>query len=147
MPVSPCLECSTCFYCGRFLSPRHQHDHFPRPRRAGGVDTVAVCVDCHDLKDRYPLLDWPLHLLGPTLNGLQAAPALELQVALAAAAPEKYRARMSLSDVGVAVRPLATWTPDQLVSAVRSATTTEARLYLAKAVAVALDADVNRLIV
>lgn len=32
--MSRCLE--TCFYCGRFLSPRHEHDHFPIPRRAGG---------------------------------------------------------------------------------------------------------------
>lgn len=139
--MSPCMDCADCFYCGRFLSPRHQHDHFPRPRRAGGLNTVAVCVDCHDLKDRYPLDRWPVHLLAPALDGLQATLALELQVALAAALPHEYRARISLDDVPVPLRPLATWTSDQLSSAVRSATTTEARLYLAKAVAIALDAE------
>jgi hypothetical protein len=49
-----CLDCETCFYCGRLVSPRHEHDHFPIPRRAGGIATVPACINCHDLKDRFP---------------------------------------------------------------------------------------------
>jgi hypothetical protein len=139
--MSPCLDCSTCFYCGRFLSPRHEHDHFPRPRRAGGLEIVAVCIDCHDLKDRFPLYVWPVHLLAPTFTGLQATEALELLVAVASTLPERYRARLARHDAPVAVRPFAGWTPGEMVSAVSSATTTEARLFLAKAVALALDAE------
>ena len=53
--MSKCLDCESCFYCNRFVTPRHEHDHFPIPRRAGGVSTVPVCIDCHDLKGGSPL--------------------------------------------------------------------------------------------
>jgi hypothetical protein len=33
--------------------------HFPISRRAGGEATLAVGIDCHDLKDRFPLNAWP----------------------------------------------------------------------------------------
>ena len=56
-------------YCNRFLSPRHEHDHFPLPRRAGGIATVPACIDCHDLKDRYPNFAWPVYLLGSIFKG------------------------------------------------------------------------------
>jgi hypothetical protein len=49
-----------CFYCGAILSPRHEHDHFPVPARVGGTNKVSVCLNCHDLKDRVPLANWPL---------------------------------------------------------------------------------------
>ncbi|MCB9441144.1 MAG: HNH endonuclease [Mycolicibacterium sp.] len=54
----PECDAEECFYCGAFLSRRHEHDHFPIPVRAGGTDVVAACVNCHDLKDRLPLRDW-----------------------------------------------------------------------------------------
>lgn len=52
-------EATRCFYCESFLAPRHEHDHFPVPARAGGKYVVAACYACHDLKDRVPFEDWP----------------------------------------------------------------------------------------
>lgn len=47
-----------CFYCGRVLLPgRFERDHFPRPWRHGGRRAVPVCLECHTLKDRIPVLD------------------------------------------------------------------------------------------
>jgi hypothetical protein len=59
-------ECAdlTCFYCDKALDTVHEHDHFPLPKRLGGVDTVPTCRDCHNLKDRVRLGDWePADLL------------------------------------------------------------------------------------
>lgn len=52
-----------CFYCDVTLSPRHEHDHFPTAKRHGGQSVVAICLNCHDLKDRVPLDDWPVELV------------------------------------------------------------------------------------
>jgi hypothetical protein len=51
--------CAACFYCGAPLSSRHEHDHYPVPQRHGGDRTVPACLNCHDLKDRLPLREWP----------------------------------------------------------------------------------------
>ncbi len=48
-----------CFYCDATLSPRHEHDHWPTAKRHGGVLRVPICLNCHDLKDRIALADWP----------------------------------------------------------------------------------------
>lgn len=58
---TPCTRChdETCFFCENYLSSRHEHDHYPIPARAGGTETVAVCVNCHDLKDRMSVVQWP----------------------------------------------------------------------------------------
>ena len=48
--------CDSCFYCDMALT-RHEHDHYPVPKRAGGTNIVAVCLICHDLKDRFLLMD------------------------------------------------------------------------------------------
>ena len=137
--MSKCFDCANCFYCGRFLSPRHEHDHFPIPRRAGGEATVAVCIDCHDLKDRFPLDAWPASLLAPTLHGSGPQPALELLVAIGYSMPEQYRARFATDGLPVTLRPLTTWSTDEIAEAVLSATTTEARLCLAKALSLSHD--------
>ena len=134
-----CLDCETCFYCSRFVSPRHEHDHFPIPRRAGGSSTVPVCIDCHDLKDRYPLFSWPVHLIGPIFRGCDVEPAMELLVALADSMPERYRTRILLEPVPVRLRALPDWTTEELVASVLAATTTEARLYLAQALSKSWD--------
>lgn len=64
--------CSTCFYCLRPLDAlRHEHDHFPIPARHGGTDTVPACTECHDLKDRFRLRDWPI---GDLIVGMDALP-------------------------------------------------------------------------
>lgn len=55
-------EVSRCFYCGNLLSPRHEHDHFPVPARAGGNRVVPACYNCHDLKDRVLFVKWPVEL-------------------------------------------------------------------------------------
>lgn len=46
--------CTQCFYCEMPLAFRHEHDHFPVPANAGGSETVATCMNCHELKDRTP---------------------------------------------------------------------------------------------
>jgi hypothetical protein len=64
---------------------------------------------------------------------------MELLVALGAAMPERYRPDIRADEISVRLRPLATWTTDELVAGVLAATTTEARLYLAKALAFSCD--------
>lgn len=53
-------DCERCFYCEMYLSSRHEHDHFPVRWSYGGEGTVPVCVNCHDLKDRVHLDNWPI---------------------------------------------------------------------------------------
>jgi len=50
-------SCERCFYCDELLG-RHEHDHYPVPRRAGGSRVVPTCLPCHDLKDRITLGNW-----------------------------------------------------------------------------------------
>lgn len=52
-------HCERCFYCRAPLPTRHEHDHYPTPERAGGTRVVATCLNCHDLKDRTALDQWP----------------------------------------------------------------------------------------
>lgn len=47
-----------CVYCGVTLAARHEHDHMPVPRRAGGKAIAPTCLNCHDLKDRSSFADW-----------------------------------------------------------------------------------------
>ncbi len=64
---------------------------------------------------------------------------MELLVALGAAMPERYRRDMRTDEISVRLRPLATWTTNELVAGLLAATTTEARLYLAKELALSWD--------
>lgn len=50
----------TCFYCGANVSKGNVGDHTPIPKRNGGTMTVTCCQSCHDMKDRYPLGEWPV---------------------------------------------------------------------------------------
>jgi len=50
---------TSCAFCGRSCGAWGEWDHFPVPRRRGGQDVQALCINCHDLKDRYNLLNWP----------------------------------------------------------------------------------------
>lgn len=126
-------------YCNRFLSPRHEHDHFPLPRRAGGIATVPACIDCHDLKDRYPNFAWPVYLLGSIFKGSEPLHAMQLLVALAGSMPERYRVRIPTDPLPVRLRPLMEWSREELVEGVLAASTTEARLYLASALSLSWD--------
>lgn len=51
-----------CFYCDEPLfGRRHEHDHIP-PQRLGGTEAVSACMECHTLKDRTPLTQWPVSM-------------------------------------------------------------------------------------
>jgi hypothetical protein len=54
----PFADATRCAYCEAVLSPRHEHDHAPVPKRHGGKQTIPVCINCHDLKDRMNPRDW-----------------------------------------------------------------------------------------
>ena len=49
-----------CFYCDCVFSASASSfgDHFPVPKRNGGIDCVPCCQSCHDLKDRTNIEDW-----------------------------------------------------------------------------------------
>jgi len=63
-------DCRTCHYCDQLFGGRHEHDHFPIPKVAGGTAVVAACLDCHDLKDRYTLSRWPIDGYARAIKGL-----------------------------------------------------------------------------
>ena len=54
------------------LAPQHEHDHYPVPKRHGGTETVPTCLNCHALKDRTLLTDWPLDLYAAAHRGVAA---------------------------------------------------------------------------
>lgn len=85
MTTSPLCpgDCADCFYCEAPLSPRHEHDHFPIPVRIGGTETVATCLNCHDLKDRVLLKDWSTEVLFEAMR--QAGPLGRILLAKVAA--------------------------------------------------------------
>lgn len=63
--------CARCYYCDRALVLlRHEHDHFPVPRSAGGDLVVPACLDCHELKDQFGLYGWPHHVLAAAWHGI-----------------------------------------------------------------------------
>ncbi len=54
-----------CFYCGDPVAPgRVEQDHFPIPASCGGTQTVAACIQCHDLKDRTSWETLPVEFKG-----------------------------------------------------------------------------------
>ena len=73
MAVVKC-GCQNCFYCGAHLSSRHEHDHFPIPKRHGGTETVSSCLNCHDLKDRLPFDQWPQGMIEELMFAMTFAP-------------------------------------------------------------------------
>ena len=58
--MSPHRRHLTCWYCDctYSISKSAVGDHFPIPKRHGGLDTVPCCQQCHSLKDRIKLEDW-----------------------------------------------------------------------------------------
>jgi hypothetical protein len=65
-------ECEFCFYCEMPLagSETHDHDHFPLPHSAHGGLTVPACKNCHSLKDRVSMAEWPIATFFAALGGL-----------------------------------------------------------------------------
>ncbi len=49
-----------CFYCDVPIGQRHEKDHAPVPRNAGGTEVVPACIPCHHLKDRMTTEGWAL---------------------------------------------------------------------------------------
>ncbi|MEU8270814.1 hypothetical protein AB0B89_27110 [Sphaerisporangium sp. NPDC049002] len=64
----PC--CEFCHYCDAPLVRRHEHDHFPIPKAAGGTETVPACMNCHEMKDRMPFDQWNPTFAADGLMGL-----------------------------------------------------------------------------
>lgn len=48
-----------CYYCNACIRNPVEMDHFPKPKRHGGEETIPTCISCHDMKDRFCLEDWP----------------------------------------------------------------------------------------
>lgn len=69
----PCRAHARCYYCDAALAPQHEHDHYPVPKRHGGTEKVPACVNCHALKDRTPLDEWPLDLFAAAHRALAEA--------------------------------------------------------------------------
>jgi hypothetical protein len=97
-------------------------------------------MDCHHFKDRVPLDGWSMAAVASAMAAGAQRPVLELLAAAGNALPAKYRDRLQLDDLGFTIRPLQLWSEAELSDAVRAATSTEGRVYLAKAVALAFDA-------
>lgn len=70
----------TCAYCDAPLPTRYELDHFPIPARLGGRSTLPACMNCHDLKDRTPLEEWPLDAMRLFLAVPMRAIAIALEV-------------------------------------------------------------------
>jgi len=63
----------TCYYCGVLLTKDcsdREDDHFPIPKAAGGKETVPICISCHNMKDRYPLVEWSWEWLSKVFEDL-----------------------------------------------------------------------------
>ena len=48
-----------CFYCGAPVRDNVEYDHFPIPKACGGEQVIPCCISCHDMKDRFPMSEWP----------------------------------------------------------------------------------------
>ena len=60
-----------CFYCDAALARgRTEFDHYPVPHSAGGKETVAACIVCHDQKDRFNVDSWSVDALSGAISGL-----------------------------------------------------------------------------
>lgn len=97
--MTRCRDHEACYWCGTPLAGRHEHDHVP-PRRHGGTDTVAACMNCHELKDRTLLLDWPLEVVVAAFNDIPPGPAKLLMGKLHALA-------LDAEEFGIRKRPRA----------------------------------------
>ena len=54
------IETKFCAYCNAVVTTKGEGDHFPLPRRHGGIETVPCCESCHAMKDTIALGSWPV---------------------------------------------------------------------------------------
>jgi hypothetical protein len=92
---------------------------------------MSRCLDCATLRADSPTR--------ADVQGCQPARVMALLIALADSMREEYPQRLPIDDPPIRLRSLAVRPADDLVAGVMSAGTTEARVYLAKALALALD--------
>lgn len=67
---------TNCLFCDAVVVKGERH-HFPIPKRHGGQETHLVCVNCHDLADRYKLEGMPIEMLGHFISLWQRAEPME----------------------------------------------------------------------
>ena len=62
-------EYQSCFACNQLLpTKRMEKHHFPIPLRFGGVQTLWLCLGCHDYVDRILIGDWPDHFVANAIH-------------------------------------------------------------------------------
>ena len=62
-------EYRTCFACHQlFPVKRMEQHHFPIPKRYDGVDTIWLCLACHDFVDRITIGKWPENFMANAMS-------------------------------------------------------------------------------
>lgn len=89
------FDSPTCCYCGAPLSTRHEHDHFPVPKRHGGKEVYPVCINCHDLKDRLDFRNWNFDAFCSAFGGLNT----EGKIMMARVIAMEYDAKAKLAEL------------------------------------------------
>ena len=57
-------EYHSCFACNQlFPVKRMEQHHFPVPKRYEGIETIWLCLACHDFVDRITIGKWPDHFV------------------------------------------------------------------------------------
>lgn len=92
--------CEYCWYCGSELLARHEHDHVP-PQRHGGVQTFPACLNCHELKDRTAIDQWPPHVVIEAILSVPPGPGRVLIAKLHALALDAEAAAVTRTSGGV----------------------------------------------
>lgn len=64
------MDAVSCYICGRVLHGRHELDHFPVSKCIGGESVLPICLQCHEEKDRTPLMKWDATSAFTAMSGL-----------------------------------------------------------------------------
>jgi hypothetical protein len=131
-----------CYYCDRlFYSKYGVGDHFPLPRRHGGISCVACCSDCHKLKDNVTLINWPPDLLWQAVNQIAAYGNANKDFAPAYGVIARAAVANKEDDFGPYTYKELKWNETAVRSLVRCAPhlQTQGRLLLAKQIAIYSD--------
>jgi hypothetical protein len=120
-----CRACTICAYCATIDGP-HDHDHAPIPWRHGGREVIPSCVR---LKDRIHITRWPPASHDALQAGTQGFALLVSQLCAAMRdSPD--------CDPGIP--------RDAALRALNACTTAEARIGVARMVAISLDVAEQR---
>jgi hypothetical protein len=96
-----------CFYCDMPLSTACERDHFPIPQRHGGTETVPACINCHNLKDRTELNDWPVARIWAEMssNWPKLSPLIRVWLAKVLALSQDALAKQGVRSPDAPVKP------------------------------------------